>query len=139
VERLIAAPPGARTPVLKGFSFAIAPGEAVGLVGPSAAGKTTLARLLLGLWPARAGFVRLDGADAFAWRRDELGPQVGYLPQDVELFAGSVADNIARFGEVDAEQVVAAAQRAGVHELVLSLPHGYDTPIGVGGANLSAG
>src|SRR5690606_193235 len=105
VDRLIAAPPAASAPVIKGMRPSTAAGEAVGIVGPSAAGKTTLARLLLGLWPARSGSVRLDGADVFMWRRDELSPQIGYLPQDVELFAGSVAENIARFGQVSAEKV----------------------------------
>lgn len=139
VERLIAAPPGVKSPILKGFSFAVAPGEAVAIVGPSAAGKTTLARLLLGLWPPQSGFVRLDGAEICQWPRAELGPQVGYLPQDVELFAGTVAQNIARFGEVDPDKVVAAARRAGCHQMILSLPEGYDSQIGSNGASLSAG
>ncbi len=139
VDRLIAAPPGSKSPVLKGFSFAVSPGEAVAIIGPSAAGKTTLARLILGLWQPQSGFVRLDGAEVCNWPRSELGPQVGYLPQDVELFAGTVAQNIARFGEVDADKVVEAARRAGCHEMILSLPDGYDTQIGNNGANLSAG
>jgi PrtD family type I secretion system ABC transporter len=139
LDRVLAAPPGVQTPVLKGISFALEPGECLGIVGPSAAGKTTLARIILGIWPARAGEVRLDGADVFAWNHDELGAHVGYLPQDVELFSGTVADNIARFTEVDSEAVVAAAKAAGIHDMILSLANGYDTQIGISGVNLSAG
>lgn len=139
VDRVIAAPPGVKAPVIKGVSFEIAAGESVGIVGPSAAGKTTLARLILGVWPPRAGYIRLDGAEIYSWNRAELGPAIGYLPQDVELFAGSVAENIARFGIADAEKVVKAARGAGVHDMILTLVDGYDTQIGSGGANLSAG
>jgi ATP-binding cassette subfamily C protein EexD len=124
---------------LRGISFAVAPGEIVGVIGPSAAGKSTLARALLGVWPAAQGRVRLDGADVYGWSRTDLGPHVGYLPQDVELFDGTVAENIARFGAVDAEQVVAAAQLAGVHAMILRLPQGYDTPISPTGGVLSGG
>jgi len=139
VEGVLAAPPGSNVPVLRGVQFEIAPGEIVGVIGPSAAGKSTLARVMLGVWPVAAGKVRLSGADIGHWNRDELGPYVGYLPQDVELFDGTVSENIARFGEVDPEQVVAAAQRAQVHDMILRLPKGYDTPIGEGGAVLSGG
>lgn len=139
LEDVVAAPPGARLPVLRRISLAIPAGETVGIIGPSAAGKSTLARVILGVWPVAAGNVRLDGADIGTWNREELGPYVGYLPQDVELVDGSVKENIARFGKVDAEQVVAAAQRAGVHEMILTLPDGYDTEIGAGGMVLSAG
>jgi ATP-binding cassette, subfamily C, bacterial EexD len=114
-------------------------GDSVGIVGPSGAGKTTLLRGLLGVWPASHGVIRLDGADVFAWDRTELGPHLGYLPQDIELFEGSISENIARFGELDADQVVAAAQMADVHELILRLPEGYDTLIGASGGNLSGG
>lgn len=139
VERLVAAPPGLERPVLKGISFALKAGDSLGIIGPSAAGKSTLARLLIGVWPAAAGQVRLDGADIGDWNHLELGSHLGYLPQDVELFDGTVAENIARFGEPNPENVVRAARRAGVHELILRLPEGYDTMIGPGGAALSGG
>lgn len=125
--------------VLKGLSFAILPGDLLGVIGPSGSGKSTLARLIVGVWPAAVGKVRLDSADIFQWNKDELGPHVGYLPQDIELFGGTVSDNIARFGEVDAEKVIQAAKRAGVHEMILHFPKGYDTLLGDGGAGLSGG
>jgi ATP-binding cassette subfamily C exporter for protease/lipase len=139
VEGVTAAPPMAAVAVLKSVSFQINPGDCLGVIGPSGSGKSTLARLLVGVWRAAVGKVRLDGADVFLWNKDELGPHMGYLPQDIELFAGTISENIARFGEVDAEQVVAAAKLAGVHELILRLPEGYDTPIGDGGLGLSGG
>ena len=139
VEAVMITPPGSRTPVVKGVTFAVEAGDAVGVIGPSAAGKSTLARALLGIWPAMGGKVRLDGADIFAWNREELGPHVGYLPQDIELFDGTIGENIARFGEVDSEAVVAAAHLAGVHEMILRLPNGYDTEIGGSGGALSGG
>jgi ATP-binding cassette subfamily C exporter for protease/lipase len=111
----------------------------VAIVGPSASGKSTLARLLVGIWPAVGGSVRLDGASVYDWNKDELGPHLGYLPQDIELFDGTVAENIARFGEVDAEKVVEAARRVDMHEQILRLPQGYDTPLGADGSNLSGG
>ncbi|MFS2214838.1 type I secretion system permease/ATPase [Telluria sp. Tellsp104] len=139
VEGVTAAPPGAAQAVVRGLSFAIAPGDALGVVGPSGSGKSTLARLLVGVWPAAGGKVRLDGADIYSWNKGELGPNIGYLPQDIELFGGTVSDNIARFGEVDPEKVVDAAKRAGVHDMILHLPKGYDTPLGDAGAGLSGG
>ncbi len=139
IEGVSAAPPGVRVPVLANVSFALAPGDVLGVIGASGSGKSTLARLLVGVWPAVLGKVRLDGADIYSWNKGELGPHLGYLPQDVELFGGTVADNIARFGEVDAEKVVQAAKRAGVHDMILHFPNGYDTVLGDGGAGLSGG
>lgn len=125
--------------LLRDIHFSLQPGEFLGLIGPSGAGKSTLCRLLLGLWPAASGKVRLDGNDLFAWDQDKLGPYLGYLSQDVELFPGTVAENIARLGPVESEQVISAARQAGVHELILSFPQGYDTRIGEGGVVLSGG
>lgn len=139
LENVFATAPGGTVPVLKGITLHAAAGESVGIIGPSAAGKSTLARVILGVWPLAAGKVRLDGADISQWNREDLGPYVGYLPQDIELFDGTVSENIARFAGVDPEQVVEAARRAGVHEMILRLPKGYDTPIGEGGAVLSGG
>ena len=139
VENIIVSPPGSRTPVIKGISFAVPAGMVVGVIGPSASGKSTLARALLGIWVPQHGVVRLDGADISSWDKSELGPHIGYLPQDIELFEGSISENIARFSEVDAKKVVLAAKTAGVHEMILQLADGYDTVIGSDGANLSGG
>lgn len=139
VEGLSAGSPDARKPIIRGVDFQVAAGEVVGIIGPSGAGKSTLARALLGVWPSLAGTVRLDGADISQWRREELGPYIGYLPQDIELFEGTISQNISRFGPVNAPAVVAAARMAGVHELVLQLPDGYDTLIGANGGGLSGG
>jgi ATP-binding cassette, subfamily C, bacterial exporter for protease/lipase len=139
VEGVTTIPPGSNKPALSNLTFVISPGDVLGVVGPSGAGKSTLARVIVGIWPSVAGKVRLDGADIFQWNKAELGPSIGYLPQDVELFGGTVSENIARFGEVDAEKVVQAAKRAGVHEMILYFPKGYDTQLGDGGAGLSGG
>ncbi|PTN12115.1 type I secretion system permease/ATPase [Nitrosomonas aestuarii] len=139
VENVTAAPPGSRVPVIKGLNFSVSAGEVLGIIGPSGSGKSTLARLLVGVWPAASGKVRLDGADVYLWNKDELGPHIGYLPQDIELFSGSVSENIARFGEIESEKVILAAQRAGVHQMILNMPAGYDTKLGDGGAGLSGG
>lgn len=140
VENVSATPPGSPgEPVLHNISFAIQPGDVLGVIGPSASGKSTLARLMVGIWPVGEGIVRLDSADIYQWNKDELGPYIGYLPQDIELFAGTIAENIARFSDVDAEKVIEAARLAGVHELILHFPHGYDTVIGNSGAGLSGG
>ncbi|GAB6043029.1 type I secretion system permease/ATPase [Endothiovibrio diazotrophicus] len=139
VEQAVVVPPGSNVPVVKGVSFTLAPGEVLGIIGPSASGKSSLLRALLGVWPTRSGTVRLDGAEVFGWNRDELGPHVGYLPQDIELLDGTVSQNIARFGEIDPQRVVEAARMAGVHEMILRLPAGYDTRVGVAGGVLSGG
>lgn len=139
VDQLIAAAPASNASILKGVNFALNPGEVLAVVGPSASGKTTLARLLVGLWPATVGKVRLDGADVYVWNKSELGPHVGYLPQGVELFDGTIAENIARFGAVDMHKVQAAAIAVGLHEFILALPRGYESPIGQDGAMLSGG
>ena len=130
VEHLVVAAPGKRDPILKGISFEVNPGQVIAIIGPSAAGKSTLARALVGVWTPLSGSVRLDGAEVATWEREDLGPALGYLPQDIELFPGSIAENIARFGLLDSTQVVEAARRAGVHELILHLPQGYETRIG---------
>lgn len=139
VENVIAGAPGSNVAIIKGASFVIQPGEVVAVVGPSASGKSTLARLLVGVWSTLSGKVRLDGADVFTWDKAELGPNVGYLPQDIELFDGTIAENICRFGEIDSNKIIQAAQRAGVHEIILHLPKGYDTPIGASAGALSGG
>ncbi len=139
VENIVVTPPGAKLPILKGLNFTINAGESVVVIGPSAAGKSTLARALLGIWPAVSGTVRLDGADIYTWNRNELGSHIGYLPQDIEMFDGTISENIARFGEVDPNAVVEAAKAAGVHDMILHLPEGYDTIIGGYGGVLSGG
>lgn len=131
--------PGAAEATLRGVSFRLEPGEVLGLIGPTAAGKTTLAALLVGIAKPRVGHVRLDGADMADWAGEDLGRHIGYLPQDIELFAGTVRDNIARMGEADPKSVISAAQLAGVHEMILQLPNAYETEIGEAGAALSGG
>ncbi|EKV30782.1 hypothetical protein C882_4119 [Caenispirillum salinarum AK4] len=139
VSNLTVAAPGADRPTLRRIAFSVAPGEILGVVGGSGAGKTSLVRVLLGLWPAAAGTVRLDGFDVAAWPRDDLGRHIGYLPQEVALFEGTVAQNIARMGAVDRDAVIAAAKKAGAHDMIQRLPAGYDTPVGESGRALSGG
>ncbi|NNA18601.1 type I secretion system permease/ATPase [Pseudomonas lundensis] len=139
VENLIVSAPGGKTPIIKGINFSVPAGQVVGIIGPSASGKSTLARALMGIWSPQHGVVRLDGADIANWDKNELGPHVGYLPQDIELFEGSISENIARFSNIDPDSVIRAARVAGVHEMILLLPEGYDTVIGSDGVNLSGG
>lgn len=140
LDQLVVVPPGAERPVVNGVSFSLAKGEVMAVVGPSASGKSTLARAMVGIWPASKGAVRLDEADVGQWTRDALGPWLGYLPQDVELFDGTVAENIARFGAIDAQKVIEAARLAGIHEMILNLPKGYDSQLGgAKGVKLSGG
>ena len=144
VEQVVAVAPATRAPtnqapILRGVNFVLNPGEVLAVAGPSASGKTTLARLLVGLWPASSGKVRLDGVDVFSWNKLELGPHVGYLPQGVELLEGTLAENIARFGEISMLKVEAAARLVGLHDFIMGLPQGYDSPVGRQGAVLSGG
>ena len=139
LEGVVVVPPGSNQPSIRGISMKIDVGDVVGIIGPSAAGKSSLARVILGLWPLVQGKARLDKADIHQWEKEDLGQYIGYLPQDIELFEGTVSQNIARFREVDSKKVVEAAQKAGVHEMILRLPDGYDTRIGAGGATLSGG
>ena len=139
VENLMVMAPGSKTPIIKNISFSAPAGCVVGIIGPSAAGKSTLARALIGVWAPQHGVVRLDGADISAWDKHELGPYIGYLPQDIELFEGTIGENIARFAEVDSAKVIQAARIAGVHDMILQFPDGYDTVIGSEGIMLSAG
>jgi ATP-binding cassette subfamily C protein/ATP-binding cassette subfamily C protein EexD len=124
---------------VKGVSFSLNPGERLAIVGASASGKSSLARALAGVWPLREGAIRIDGAAYTQWDPNRLGKHIGYLPQDIELFSGTVAENIARLGKVDDKAVIAAATAAGAHQAILRLPNGYDTPIGEGGVALSGG
>jgi ATP-binding cassette subfamily C protein EexD len=142
VEQIIVTPPGppgSVKPCLTGVSFQLAAGEALGIIGPSAAGKTSLARAMLGIWPVVSGVVRLDGADINQFDRDELGPYLGYLPQDIELFDGTIAENICRFSDPDADRIIEASKTACIHEMVLNLPEGYETNITSTSGALSAG
>ncbi len=139
VEPIVAGAPGTAGQILRGIQFALEPGMALAVVGPSASGKTTLARLLVGVWPALAGKVRLDGADVYAWSKQELGPHIGYLPQDIELLDGTIAENIARFGSLNRAAVEESAKLVGVHDWIMTLPDGYETRLGLEGARLSGG
>jgi len=139
VENIMVSPPGSRVPTLKGINMHIPIGTTLGVIGPSASGKSTFARAILGVWPLLSGTVRLDGANIHQWDSVKLGKYIGYLPQDIELFEGSISENISRFSEVVPEDVVEAAKISGVHEMILRLPEGYDTVVGAGGATLSGG
>jgi len=130
---------GRPTPILRQVNLAFSPGEVTVVMGPSGSGKSTLARVLLGIWPHTQGQVLLDERPIAHWNRNDLGPHIGYLPQDIELFDGSIADNIARFGELDSQKVIAATQAAGLHDMILRLPQGYDTSMGEAGQLLSGG
>lgn len=138
-EGLMAGAPGGGPAIIKNVAFGLTPGEVLAVVGPSASGKTSLARLLVGLWPSAGGKVRLDGVDVFTWDKAELGPYIGYLPQGVELLEGTFAENIARFGDLAPAKVKAAAQAVGLHDFIMGLPKGYDSPVGRDGAMLSGG
>lgn len=139
VEGVVAAAPGSQNAILRSVSFSLPAGQTLAIIGPSAAGKTTLARLMVGIWPASNGKVRLDGVDIYPWNKAELGPNIGYLPQNIELFDGTLAENIARFGEVDIHKVEAAANAVGLHDIIMALPAGYDSRIGDDGCFLSGG
>ena len=138
-ENVVAPAPGRQIPILKNVNFSLDAGKTLAVIGPSAAGKSTLARALVGVWPVASGAVRLDGSDVRHWDRERLGRYIGYLPQDVELFSGTIAENIARFQEAKDEDIIAAAELAGVHSIIQTLPDGYETQIGDGGAVLSGG
>jgi PrtD family type I secretion system ABC transporter len=139
VQQIVVAPPGVQRAVLTGVTFDLQAGSALGIIGPSAAGKSSLARAIVGVWPLHNGEIRIDGAALSHWDNDQLGKHMGYLPQDVELFSGTIAENIARFAAVDESMVVSAAQMAGVHDMVQLMPNGYNTQIGDGGQSLSGG
>lgn len=139
IEKLVVTPPGMQRPAVNGVTITLTKGEVLAVIGPSASGKSSLARAMVGIWPASHGSVRLDNAEVSQWSRETLGPYLGYLPQDIELFDGTIAENIARFGEVDSLKVIEAARLAGIHEMILHFPKGYDTMLGVGGLGLSGG
>jgi PrtD family type I secretion system ABC transporter len=139
LESVVVVPPLGETAVLKGVTLKIESGESVGIIGPSAAGKSSIAKTVTGVWKANNGYVRIDGAEIDHYNRDELGVHIGYLPQDIELFEGTIAENISRFRDEEPSKVIQAAKISGTHELILKLPHGYDTQVGPGGVALSGG
>ena len=139
VESLSASAQGRTKPILKGLNVAFKAGEVVAIVGPSGAGKSTLVRCIMGIWPETKGKVLLDNKEIESYSRDDLGPHIGYLPQDIELFDGSIAENIGRFGQIDSQLVINAAIKTGIHDMILRFPKGYDTPMGEAGSMLSGG
>jgi ATP-binding cassette subfamily C exporter for protease/lipase len=139
LTNVVATASGRTSPILKNVNLSVSEGQVLVVLGPSGSGKSTLARVMMGIWPNVEGDVVLDGLALKDWDRTELGPHLGYLPQDIELFEGTLAENIARFGETDPEKVVEASRCAGLHEMILRFPKGYDTPIGEAGAMLSGG
>ena len=139
IERIVVVPPMSKQPSIKGITMFIPKGSILGIIGPSGSGKSTFARAILGVWPLLQGKVRIDGADIHQWDSVKLGKYIGYLPQDIELLEGTIAENIARFGEVDSNKVIEAAKISGVHDMILKFPNGYDTLIGPGGIGLSGG
>ncbi|AAC07149.1 type I secretion system permease/ATPase [Aquifex aeolicus] len=139
LSNVVVVPPEGKTPVLRNINMRILPGEFVAIIGPSGSGKSSLVRTILGIWLPVHGTVEIDGADLKQWDRDYFGKFVGYLPQDIELFEGTVAENIARFGELDSEKIIEAAKLSGAHDVIIKLPDGYDTYIGPGGITLSGG
>jgi len=139
LENVVGMPPNGKKPVVSNISAQLKAGASLGITGPSGAGKSSLARLIVGVWKPVSGTVRLDGVNLATWQREEVGPHIGYLPQDIELFPGTAAENIARFGRIDSSLVVEAATLAGAHQMILELPNGYDTIIGPAGNNLSGG
>jgi ATP-binding cassette subfamily C protein len=140
VENLFVGAPGQNTAIVQDATFALGSGSALGIIGPSASGKTSLIKAVVGVWRPARGKVRLDGAAIDQWRADLLGPHIGYLPQDVELFDGTIAQNISRFEDnADSEAIIAASRAAGVHDMIVRLPNGYETQIAEGGSALSAG
>ena len=139
LNQVVAVPPGSNLASVKGVSFNLDAGQSLGIIGPSAAGKTSLVRAILGVWNVSSGTVRIDGAELGQWDRDELGRYLGYLPQDIELFDGSIAENICRFSETNSDKIIVASRLAGIHEMILQLPQGYDTRIGATSGILSAG
>lgn len=139
LKKLTASTPNRATPILRELNAEFKPGQVTAIIGPSGSGKSTLARCLVGIWPDFSGMVTLDKTPIDSWDREQLGPFIGYLPQDIELFDGSIAENISRFYEIDSEKVIEAAKRAGIHDMVLRFPMGYDTPVGEAGMMLSGG
>lgn len=139
VEQLIVQPPGRAEPVINGVNFSLDKGDILAIIGPSASGKSSLVRAILGIWPVKQGAIRLDSATIDQWSRESLGPYIGYLPQNIELLQGTVAENIARFGPLESQKIIDAAQMAGIHEMILHFPQGYNTLLGTGSFELSGG